>query len=162
MNQRRRCRACGKWFTRKKCNRSTQKFCGHPCRISVCLRTKYGSDHPNWKGDLAKNDAKRTRAQRRYQLTDCERCGKRGTERHHKDENPGNNEPSNIQILCRRCHMTIDGRLEKLMSIVHPIKPPKSCRVCGRLFKPMRRGRCSTCDYYFRYHGHDKLIEVKK
>lgn len=46
-----------------------------------------------------------------YQLGLCERCGKAATDRHHKDANTGNNEASNIEMLCRRCHMEIDGRL---------------------------------------------------
>jgi hypothetical protein len=33
-------------------------------------------------------------------------------ERHHKDGNPLNNDPGNIDRLCRRCHMVVDGRLD--------------------------------------------------
>jgi RNA-directed DNA polymerase len=34
----------------------------------------------------------------------CQRCGKRGTEAHHKDGNPWNNDPSNLELLCQECH----------------------------------------------------------
>jgi hypothetical protein len=44
----------------------------------------------------------------------CERCGEKpAVEFHHKDSNPLNNDPKNIQQLCRRCHMIIDGRWAK-------------------------------------------------
>jgi len=34
-------------------------------------------------------------------------------ERHHKDDNTHNNAPENIQALCRKCHMLLDGRLKR-------------------------------------------------
>jgi len=39
----------------------------------------------------------------------CEECERQGrtieaAEVHHKDENPMNNEPSNLESLCRSCH----------------------------------------------------------
>ncbi len=40
----------------------------------------------------------------------CEVCGAKG-ERHHRDGNPTNNIPSNIQMLCRKHHMKADGRI---------------------------------------------------
>jgi hypothetical protein len=45
-------------------------------------------------------DAKHKRAQRRFRLVDGD---------------PGNNDPSNVASLCRRCHMTVDGRLDRLV-----------------------------------------------
>ena len=41
----------------------------------------------------------------------CSHCGNDKAERHHRDGNTANNEPSNIDITCRRCHMSTDGRL---------------------------------------------------
>ena len=46
-------------------------------------------------------------AQKLFPLRDCERCGKPGVERHHKDRNPDNNDSSNIEILCDTCHQRI-------------------------------------------------------
>lgn len=41
----------------------------------------------------------------------CERCDTSpAVDRHHIDGDPLNNVPSNIQSLCRRCHMEVDGR----------------------------------------------------
>jgi hypothetical protein len=44
----------------------------------------------------------------------CQRCSAApAVDRHHKDGNTRNNSPDNIALLCRRCHMTEDGRLER-------------------------------------------------
>lgn len=74
---------------------------------------KPGCLHPDWKGDRVGKDAGRTRARKAFPvLGKCEECGKDATERHHKDGSTANNEPSNIALLCRSCHMKRDGRLE--------------------------------------------------
>jgi hypothetical protein len=49
-------------------------------------------------------------AQRLYALGPCERCKAPGVERHHKDGNPGNNVATNVEVLCRKCHLRSDGR----------------------------------------------------
>jgi hypothetical protein len=113
-----------------------------------------GPEHPGWKGDAAHNRAKRRRARRRYpDLGPCQRCGGKATERHHKDGDPGNNRISNVALLCRRCHMVIDGRLAQLLATPRPISPPKPCTHCGVPSKPLRRGLCHACNEYQRRHG---------
>ena len=49
--------------------------------------------------------------------------------------------------LCRRCHMLEDSRLEALIAKSQARQPslPKSCVVCGTLFKPLRRCQCYYC-----------------
>lgn len=48
-----------------------------------------------------------TRAKRMYPLTQCNRCGaKEDLHRHHRDRNRLNNEPDNVEILCRACHVS--------------------------------------------------------
>ena len=44
----------------------------------------------------------------------CDQCGAKATDRHHIDGDPTHNVVENIQFLCRRCHMTLDGRLGRL------------------------------------------------
>jgi hypothetical protein len=63
--------------------------------------------HSRWKGG--------THYDRIPILGACERCGERATDRHHKDGNNKNHSAENVQALCRRCHMLLDGRLERLM-----------------------------------------------
>ena len=119
-------------------------------------RSKYGKvfgeRHYAWKGDLATVKSKRERAITLYELGDCEDCGKPARDRHHKDGNTGNNAPSNIAILCRRCHMAADGRLAKFRYIP-TILPPKPCKTCGLPSKPLRRGLCHKCNEYLRRNG---------
>jgi hypothetical protein len=45
----------------------------------------------------------------------CERCeAVPPHDRHHKDANPQNNDPSNIAFLCCACHQDVDGRREMM------------------------------------------------
>ena len=116
-----------------------------------------GEAHHAWKGNFATDLVKRKRARRRFQLGPCSRCGKMGTDRHHRDGDPGNNDSHNIEILCRRCHMESDGRLLKLkqQQLINSlrIKPPTACVVCQRLSKPLRRGLCHACNERLRRHS---------
>jgi 5-methylcytosine-specific restriction endonuclease McrA len=59
------------------------------------------------------------RCQRAYPLPSepqsrkCERCKRKGVKvlhRHHRDRNPANNAPENIQIACSDCHYKIHKR----------------------------------------------------
>jgi hypothetical protein len=123
---------------------------------TIMGRSGAGADHYAWKGDGALPTTKRQRAVRLYRLGLCERCGRRGVDRHHKDGNTGNNDRSNIEILCRKCHMIVDGRLAAWLAnnpAPAKFKPASPCRICGRLAKPLRKGKCSACDMYFRRHG---------
>ena len=59
----------------------------------------------------------RQEAQRRYPypLGPCERCAvKPARERHHVDGNTLDNRRENLLFLCTRCHMAVDGRLDRL------------------------------------------------
>lgn len=75
--------------------------------------------HPNWKGDAAQRNAGHLRCRAWIKLEgNCERCKTvKATDRHHKDGNTFNNARENIQFVCRRCHQTIDGRLDRLRKI---------------------------------------------
>src|SRR5262245_13374226 len=68
-----------------------------------------GARHASWKGDQAKPQTGRGRALRLYPLGPCERCGRPGQERHHKNGVTTDNGPENVAILCHRCHMVVDG-----------------------------------------------------
>lgn len=117
----------------------------------------WGDQFSQWKGDDASPSAKRTRARKRFKhLGICEKCGKKSAcDRHHIDANTGNNVRSNIMFLCRRCHMEIDGRLEAFIHSKRNSKSAQPCKVCGRLAKPLRKGRCGACAERFRRNGFD-------
>jgi len=125
-----------------------------------------GPAHWKWKGDRARTTTKRSRARRKFvNLGTCEECGEKpATERHHKDEDTGNNARENLVFVCRLCHMKIDGRLEKLHEARRkvPIKPPKPCARCGKPTKPLRRGRCSACETYLRRNGRERPARLWK
>jgi hypothetical protein len=80
------------------------------------IRKRFVNGSPNWKGDAASQKAGRTRALRTHPVpAECERCGgAKRLDRHHKDGNTLNNERDNIAFVCRRCHMILDGRIERL------------------------------------------------
>ncbi len=82
-----------------------------------------GEKNGMWKGDFAEyKQTARERAQRRFPLKSCQRCeSKKGFDRHHIDGNVFNNDVENIMILCRSCHMIIDGRMDKLHAM--PLLP---------------------------------------
>lgn len=120
-----------------------------------------GEKHYAWKGDAARDESKRNRAQRMYPLdgVECEGdgCGAPATDRHHIDGDTGHNERSNIMFLCRRHHMEIDGRLEALAK--NPGRgplPPRPCAHCGQETQRLDNGRCHTCAVYWRRTGEDR------
>jgi hypothetical protein len=92
---------------------------------------------------MSTSNSGRKAAQRMLPVVACERCGGRLTlQRHHKDRNPTNNAPSNLEVLCQTCHkaehMTDGtwglGRVE-----------PAICKVCSRQYQPTRTGRSTVC-----------------
>lgn len=109
-------------------------------------------------------EAGRARARRIYPgpLGPCVLCGKPAYDRHHKDDDPSNNDPANVAFLCRHCHMVVDGRMQRLHAFPRPTKPPQPCVVCGELRKPLRRGRCHACSEYWRRNGVDVRPEDRK
>lgn len=79
----------------------------------VAKRTRSGEEHYAWQGDAVSEKGGRKRALRAFPAIGPCACGEPKAERHHKDGNTANNDPSNIDILCRRCHMEADGRMTK-------------------------------------------------
>lgn len=130
-----KCPDCGGWKAKK----------AYRCRY--CTPLYLEAAEARWNPD-AKPTTKRKRAVARIALSEtCERCGERKpTERHHLDGDTGNNDLANLAILCRRCHMEVDGRLEQFRQHKRPVQPPKPCTECGRLAKPLRRGLCHACN----------------
>ena len=81
-------------------------------------RKRFGVEHANWIGDDVSEKGGRTRAIRMFaDIGPCVSCGCEKSERHHVDGNTANNEPENIVILCRRCHMETDGRLARFAAM---------------------------------------------
>ena len=77
-----------------------------------------GADHYRWSGDAVSEKAGRKRALKAFrEIGPCVECGAVRSERHHIDGNTSNNDATNIKVLCRRCHMIEDGRMETFKRI---------------------------------------------
>ena len=103
-------------------NKITQS-CG--CLRRDIQKAETRENNRNWKRDATNPSTGRNRARARYkQKEPCVVCNSLDAERHHRDGNTLNNEPSNVPFLCRRCHMIEHGRIkiprgsEKLMAFV--------------------------------------------
>ena len=60
--------------------------------------------------------------------------------------------------LCRSCHMRKDGRLAALRKNApyqrgRSYTPKQPCKVCKRLFKPLRNSMCYSCSERHREGG---------
>ncbi len=92
-------------------------------------RQRFGEEHHSYKGDDVGYKSARSRAERGYPCRPCELCGNTKAERHHKDGNTRNNSPENIQFVCRRCHMKVDGRYDRFIEIARENQPKAvACR----------------------------------
>lgn len=117
------CEQCGNLIIQRvRPDRAKHFFCGKTCygkwksshrdEWTVNLpKQGIGENNSNWKGDGVSEDSGRNRAQRWFQLKPCEICGSEKSERHHRDGNTSNNTLENIQFLCRKHHMEVDGRM---------------------------------------------------
>jgi hypothetical protein len=101
------------WKHRRKAR--TTKTCAH-CgkslsRLTDVYRRKFCSRQCQWEHQVkapTTPEAGRWQAQHLFDNTNCEVCGATGeNHRHHRDEDPTNNAPENIQILCRKHHTEV-------------------------------------------------------
>lgn len=107
--QRHRLRKKGVEVPRKPMPRGYKQSAEH-----VEKRKRTGADSHHWTGDDVAPVVGRKRALKLYKdIGPCIVCGAEKSERHHRDENPSNNAPENIAILCRSCHMKEHARLRK-------------------------------------------------
>lgn len=85
-------------------------------------------------------DVGRRHARLMYPATACETCAATaGLVRHHKNENPCDNSPENIAILCTACHMKLHAAMRR--ELIAPV----ACIMCGTQFTPARARRAKLC-----------------
>lgn len=85
----------------------------------------------------------RKAAQKMYPATRCERCGgTRILQRHHRDRDPTNNQPANVEILCLGCHVE-EHHSKREWGRGKPAVA--QCEVCKDNFQPKRSCRAALC-----------------
>lgn len=87
----------------------------------------------------------------------CEKCGRSRRETrlyvHHIDENPLNNDPSNLITLCGSCHQLTHAQTSKGMPL-----PVKLCEHCST---PARKqGMCQKHYQRWKKHGDPFLVKL--
>ena len=133
-----RCLGCGVTFEAYSPPCRPRKYCSQDCgqrsmsgrkqtQEHIKKRILSGDAHPLWEGPSVSERGGRARALRAYPSpSNCERCGKSGRlDRHHKDENTANNLRENIEFLCRKCHMTADGRINRMREVRYGHSMPR-------------------------------------
>lgn len=114
----RSCVICGAEFRLRKLGPEQRSTCSPRCMSLLLTRSRL-------KGEALTPESGRQRARRITPLVECQRCGQRGKlEVHHRDRNPVNNDPSNLETLCVPCHKA------------HHRMPPKGCEWCKEVFQP--------------------------
>lgn len=148
----RHCLACGKELIRKYFKSALEdrtsflqrKYCDQAC-MAVGMT-----------GVIKVMTAQNSRRQStRMKAQHCEHCGSTSQLHvHHQDQNPLNNEPSNLMTLCAACHMHEHWREWKVTKF-----PPKPCKYCS---KPARHlGLCNTHYTRYRTNGDAQLVRRK-
>jgi len=96
----------------------------------------------------------------------CSRCGKSGkpsTKKHrylhihHRDENPFNNSPTNLEVLCVKCHI----KHHLLVNLGIICKKCSSTQIVKLGFKvtklgQLQRYQCKKCGYVFTGKGDER------
>lgn len=132
-NWRGMCEWCASEFERYvRPSKNTPRFCSNGCRMqwlgrrekSEAHRHKLGRPkerHHRWTGDDVSEKGGRARALRWFSDQPCDKCGETKADRHHKNGDTSNNDAANIEFLCRKCHMTDDGRIERMREVRYGI-----------------------------------------
>ena len=133
------CQYCGKKLERKQYTKKKEdltvftkrKYCDTQCMRKAFVRQ--GKTNALYRA--AHESANKVAYLIEGREPKCEICGStKSIDVHHKDGNYQNNEPSNLQVVCRSCHMKLH-------------RPKPTCKICG---KPVKgHGYCEK--HYQRY-----------
>ena len=95
------CKTCGTKMTRQRFNGRLEDLTVFKKRL-YCNQDCMGADYEGTIKVL--NDKNSRRQSAKMRKANCEICGKKAHHVHHRDENPQNNDPANLQSLCASCH----------------------------------------------------------
>lgn len=148
------CNRCGEQFTPTGVNCKRCPPCRHAHHLESCKkrwhttyvkkgRNQKGENNNAWKGGSSpayyQKVAFSTHGDR------CLRCRDEAVLVHHKDGNRKNPDPSNLEVLCKRCHQLehdCAGNLPQKVKF-----KPRTCARCGERFHPTgpRGIHCRAC-----------------
>lgn len=88
---------------------AARRFCSTACKVAADRAGKIERERELLPDSECAAEWTRERARRLYPVAGeaCECCGGAAGVRHHRDENPRNNAPENVALLCRGCHVWI-------------------------------------------------------
>lgn len=128
----RKCKLCNGTFYNKY-QSERRKYCGEICELQASANAKIGSKNPNWSGDnVGYTGIHLWVKQRLVKPQHCSQCNA-----------PANVDLANIsqeykrdlddwEWLCRKCHMTKDGRLKALLAQRAGRTKTVTCKQCGK------------------------------
>jgi hypothetical protein len=98
------CQNCGGTFTVPKNRLGIARACSRTCLGSLQSRERKGKFRMEAANPMYK-DGRSPKTYRRNLKNACERCESVvNLLIHHRDENRHNNDPTNLETLCKRCH----------------------------------------------------------
>ena len=142
------CQSCGHLLARKRFPSGLEDITGFRARLYCgqrCMARAYMG-----KIKVPSDEASRRQSSRMVKQH-CEKCGTlTKLNVHHLDENPQNNDPSNLMTLCASCHHRWHWEVGKMS-----LRRSGPCKVCATLSRKL--GYCQKHYQRFRKYG-DPLL----
>lgn len=145
------CQACGKQMIRRRINQRLEDlavfvrrvYCNRKCMANGMIQNRLKS-------------ASGSRRKAHQQLKpNCEICGSTKERHvHHIDHDPLNNEMTNLQTLCRSCHMRAHSP-----NYTGTALQQKQCALCSR--PSVKKGLCWTHNTRQQRYGSPLLKKIK-
>lgn len=137
------CRSCGKMLSRKRFKKTLEdmtaflkrKYCNRRCMAQAMVKP------------ICKSVSHSRMKAHKTILIRCEICGLPAKHVHHRDENPHNNEPKNLQTLCVSCHSRCHSP-----NFTETGERRVNCQYCNK--PSMKRGLCYLHLSRFKRFGH--------
>lgn len=136
------CATCGTLVIRHPCELDGEPACSKECLKEFLSKTRLADKNPNWGGEKVGLSALHGWVQRRLiKPKKCQDCDEeRGLDLANISQEY-RRDITDWEWLCRKCHMTKDGRLEKLKQRMRERGHPaieKKCEYCHKIFKTSR------------------------
>ena len=135
------CKTCGSLLERQRFNGRLEDRTAFLKRV-YCDRECMAADY---EGTIkVMNDKNSRRQSAKVRKPCCEICGRTAHHVHHRDENPQNNEPTNLQSLCASCHKKAHLPKPATRSPMASSTEQGFCGVTGMPLTPMQPPSSST------------------